>query len=126
MKRMMAVAVACAWAALAGAAWGQECVLRAEIRGAGRLAEELRTFLTGTQWEGTEEVFERGSSDKERAVWEAMDRKGTVVFALYGKTKGGKVQMKGGAAVLPMKDSAPLYALLEKALGPEGPVRSWG
>ncbi|MBQ9345601.1 MAG: hypothetical protein IJT88_10350 [Kiritimatiellae bacterium] len=126
MKRLFLLVWTAALAAVA-AAWGQTCVMRAEIRGTERFAEELRTFVAGTQWEGAEELFERGSFAEERAVWEAMDRMGTVVFALYGDdASADTIANEGFAAVLPMKDSAPVYALLEENIGPEGPVEELG
>ena len=119
MKRMMAVAVACAWAAWA-AAWGQECVLRAEIRGSDRFAAEFLRFWKGTRWEGVEDVFERDVFDKERAVWEALDRKGTVSFAVYGDGIAEGAPPAALAAVLPVKDPEPVYAWLERFIGADG------
>ena len=121
MKRTILAMAAAGWCAFSAVvAQGQECVLRAEIRGADRFAAEFRRFWRGTQWEGVEEVFQREVFARERAVWEALDRKGTISFAVYGDGIAQGAEPSALAAVLPVKDAAPVHAWLEAAMGTDG------
>lgn len=119
-RTVLAMAAAGLCGVFAVAAQGQECVFRAEIRGADRFASEFRRFWKGTQWEGVEDVFQRGVFDWDRAVWEALDRKGTVSFAMYGDGIAEGAHPLVLAAVLPVKDPAPVHAWLEEAMGTNG------